>query len=90
MVDPVHRYGHSVVMKSMSKDDINYSLRHLLTVVRIQPTMLYFDDGLIFLQDLSKDYPSIKFLCQKHSKAMNNERELFMVQLNKWIDNEKN
>ena len=90
MVDPVHRYGHSVAMKSTSKDDINYSLRRLLTVVRIQPSTLYFDDGLMFLQDLSKDYPSIKFLCQKHSEAMNNERELFMVQLNKWIDSEKN
>jgi hypothetical protein len=48
MVDPAHRYGHAVVMKSMSKDDIYYSLRRLLTIVCIQPTTLYFDDGLIF------------------------------------------
>ncbi len=26
MVDPAHRYGHAVVMKSMSKDGIYYSL----------------------------------------------------------------
>jgi hypothetical protein len=26
MVDPVHRYGHAVVLKCMSKDDICYSL----------------------------------------------------------------
>lgn len=90
MVDPVHRYGHAVVMKSMSKDDICCFLTHLMIVVNIQPTTLLFDESLIFLLDVSQKYPSIKFLCQQHSEAMSNERGIFIMQLNKWINNDKN
>jgi hypothetical protein len=59
MVDPVHRYGHAVVLKSISKDEICFSFTRLMTVVRIQPTMLYFDNSLNFLLDVSQKYPSI-------------------------------
>ena len=90
MVDPVHRYGHAVVLKSISKDEICFSFTRLMTVVRIQPTTLYFDESLDFLLDVSQKYPSIKFSCQQHSEAMNNERDIFMMQLNKWINNDKN
>ncbi len=60
-----------------------------MTIVRIQPTMLYFDGSLNFLLVVSPNYPSIKFLCQQHSEAMNNECEIFIIQLNQWINNEK-
>jgi hypothetical protein len=78
-------------MKSMPKDGICYSLTCLVTAARIQPKTLYLDVSLIFLQDVSQKYPSIKFLCHQHNEAMNNnEREIFMIQLHKWINNDKN
>ena len=90
MVDPVHRYGHAVVLKSLSKDDVCYSLSRLMMVVRIQPTTLYFSQSLSYLEDVSEQYPKTKFECHEHSEAMINEREFFLMQLHKWIANEKN
>jgi hypothetical protein len=90
MVDPVHRYGHAVVLKSLSKGDVCYSLSRLMMVVRIQPTTLYFSQSLSYLEDVSEQYPKTKFECHEHSEAMINEREIFLMQLHKWIANEKN
>ena len=49
MVDPVSRYGHVVVLKSMLKDDIFYSLRRLMVVSRVKPETLYFSSLISFV-----------------------------------------
>ncbi|MFY7882391.1 MAG: hypothetical protein ACOVR6_08855 [Fimbriimonas sp.] len=90
MVDPVHRYGHAVVLKSKSNDDVCYSLSRLMNVVRIQPTTVYFSQSMSYLKDVSELYPNTRFECQEHSEAMINEREIFLKQLNKWMTNDKN
>jgi hypothetical protein len=90
MVDPVHRYGHAVVLKSKSNDDVCYSLSRLMNVVRIQPTTVYFSQSMSYLKDVSELYPNTRFECQEHSEAMINEREIFLKQLNKWVTNDKN
>lgn len=90
MVDPVSRYGHVVVLKSMLKDDIFYSLRRLMAVSRVKPETLYFSSLISFVSELSNEYPSVHLVLGEHNKCMRDERELFLLQLYKWIKENKN
>ncbi len=42
------------------------------------------------MNDVSELYPETHFDIQEHSEAMMNERGIFLIQLNKWMSNEKN
>jgi hypothetical protein len=85
MVDPVSRYGHVAVMKSMSKDHFLYSFHRLMTVAHVKPETLYFSATISFVSEVSNQYPSVQFVLGEHNDCMRNERELFLLQLNKWM-----
>jgi hypothetical protein len=90
MVDPVSRYGHVVPLKSSSSDNIIDALNRLMMVCRVKPTTLFFSPSLSFVADVSNQYPSVQFVLREHNETMNNERDLFLKQLNKWIKSNNN
>jgi hypothetical protein len=86
MVDPVSRYGHVLPLKSSSAEDILEALSRLMMVCRVKPTTLYYSSSLSFVCDVSNQYPSVDFVLHEHNETMNNERELFLTQLNIWVN----
>lgn len=90
MVDPVSRYGHVVVLKSMSKDDFFYSFNRLMTVVRVKPHTLFNSAVISFVSEVANNYPSVQFVLGEHNSSMKAERELFLLQLDKWVREKNN
>ena len=90
LVDPVNRYGHAVVMKSVTTDDVSYSLTRLMTVARYKPNNVIYSQSIHCVSPFSELFPSVKFVVGEHSELMTEERKLFISQLSKWRSQDPN
>jgi hypothetical protein len=74
----------------MSKDDFFYSFNRLMTVVRVKPHTLFYSSLISFVSEVANNYPSVQFVLGEHNSSMKAERELFLLQLEKWVREKSN
>jgi hypothetical protein len=86
VVDPVRRLGFSVVLRSNSLNEYQRGFERLISIMRVIPDTIYFNDTTRFVTDIQHYYSSIKFVKQSHSPLMKVERSLYKRQLRKWIE----
>jgi len=86
VVDPVRRLGFSVVLRSNSLNEYQRGFERLISIMRVIPDTIYFNDTTSFVHDIQHYYSSIKFVKQSHSPLMKVERSLYKRQLRKWIE----
>jgi len=85
MVDPIARVGHATVMKSKSPNDVIVAFRHLMRVVCVEPTEIYYDTNLSFLASLVEHYPNVTLIMTSFSDVMSRERAMYITQMQRWI-----
>lgn len=91
LVDPSHRYGHAVPMKTCIEEDCINATIHLLSTDQTPPKVIFYNDSTRFVLQISQKYPFISFICRDYDQVIIDDHNMYLEMVQKWIsDNRRN
>ena len=86
IVDPVRRFGFTVVLRSNAANDLMCGFEKLVLIMRVEPQIIYYADHTSFVSDFITHHSTIQFKSEIYSPLMKKERLLYKKQLQKWCE----
>ena len=86
IVDPVRRFGFAVVLRSNDAHELIQGFDRLISMMRVHPACIYYDDNTSFVTYCISQHKSIDFFKHPHSSPMKKERSMYKRQLRKWLE----
>ncbi len=73
ILDPVRCFGFAVVLQSNAANDLLCGFEKLVSIMRVEPQIIYYDDRTSFVSDFILHHSTIQFKSEIYTPLMKKE-----------------